>query len=107
MSKESVFEDVAEEPTSPAEEITSDLSAKEKAEFARLIHKSMSLPERARKLCELARLKGEKGSAVALRAIQIMNEMDGFTSQAATEVSPMFLLPEGTAPSHETKIPKK
>ena len=78
---------------------TEDLDEEQRAMFARLLRKKMSLEERAEQLISLAKLTDTKRAAVGLRAIQEINAITGIHDNKPQEAPPMFQLPEGTSVS--------
>jgi hypothetical protein len=84
-----------------------DLAEAEKAEFKRLLDKSMTLEDRARALVEMAGFRDQKRAAVALRAITIINEITGVTDEGVQEAPSMFNLPDGVQISIDVKAPDK
>jgi len=84
-----------------------DLQEVEKARFREILKGKFDLEERADKLVKLARMTGNKTAPVALRAIQMINEITGITEETQVEAPSMFSLPEGVAVSVEVKVPEK
>lgn len=94
----SLFEDLDPNPAQivrsdglPALDV--DLTPDQKREFLDLIHKEMSLAERAKQLATLARFTDTKRAPVALRALMEMNLLDGMRENKPTEATPLFSLP--------------
>ena len=109
---ESVFEDapsIAPEPVTPNDIVKpdSDLDAADKAEFASLLKKGLTLPMRAARLIKLTTFTDSKRAPVALRALQEINAITGVTANDPDSSSPMFVLPAGTEVAVVTRIPKK
>jgi len=104
---ESVFESAPEihepDPLRPDQ----DLSAEQRAEFAKLLQKEMPLKVRAKQLVKLAMFSDTKRAPVGLRAIQVINEITGVTDTASDEAPSMFNLPEGVSVEVKVKTPEK
>jgi NADH:ubiquinone oxidoreductase subunit E len=97
-SKETVFDDDPPVPEKViTDPLTQDLNEEDKAKFARLLKKKMSLTKRAELLVGLAQLNDRHGAPVALRAIEQINKLTGVQEDKPTEVAPMFQLPPNTA----------
>ena len=107
ISDMSLFEDVLPPATRDIPRPDEDLTLEQKAEFIKLVRSNMSLPERAQQLAKLARFTDTKRAPVALRAIQTMNELDGFTEEGSIEAPPLFQLPEGAKVAVAIKVPKE
>lgn len=110
--KESLFDDLdaqgapselAVRPSDDIRPLDADLSADEKEVFKKLLDEAMPLAERARRLVNLARLKGSKTAGVGLRALQEINSLTGVNREADAGASPMFALPAGTEVSVTVK----
>ena len=84
-----------------------DLQEAEKALFKKLLDANMPLEDRAKQLVKLASFSDTKRAPVALRAIQVINEITGVTDDAATEAPSMFSLPEGVNVSIKVDVPEK
>ena len=84
-----------------------DLAEAEKAEFKRLLDAEMPLNERARQLVKLARFSDTKRAPVALRAIQVINDITGVMEDAANEAPSMFNLPSGVKVAINVEVPDK
>lgn len=116
---EGLFEDAPPIPEAPSEEIvhipaqdvlplpTDDLTQSQKLEFIKIVQKEMSIPERAKRLAALARLKGTKTAAVGLRAIQLMMEVEGWKDEQGQEAPPIFNLPDGVSVSVKVEPSRK
>lgn len=84
-----------------------DLVEVEKARFREILKGKFDLEERADKLVKLARMTGNKTAPVALRAIQMINEITGITEETQVDAPSMFTLPDGVSVSVEVKVPEK
>jgi len=103
----SLFEDAPKLPERDELRPDQDLLEAEKALFKELLDKKMSLNERADKLVKLAGMTGNKTAPVALRAIQVINEITGVTRETDREAPSMFSLPEGVSVKVKVEVPEK
>lgn len=84
-----------------------DLTEAQKAEFKKLLDDKMPLEQRAKQLVKLAGFSDTKRAPVALRAIQVINDITGVTDDAANEAPSMFNLPEGVHVRIDVETPEK
>ena len=84
-----------------------DLLEEQKEEFKRILDKKLTLAQRGDLLVSLAQKTGNKTAPVALRAIQVINEITGVTQQTDSEAPSMFTLPEGVKVSVSVETPEK
>jgi predicted transcriptional regulator len=98
---------VAVQTPNDIEKPDSDLDARQKAEFSRLLRTGLNLPERAKRLIKLTTFTDSKRAPVALRALQEINSITGITADAPDEGAALFVLPDGGEIAVAIKVPKK
>jgi hypothetical protein len=103
----SLFENAPQLPTRDELRPDQDLLEAEKAEFKKLLDQKMPLNVRAEKLVKLAGMTGNKTAPVALRAIQVINEITGVSEDLGEDAPAMFNLPEGVKVSVNVEVPEK
>ena len=107
MSAISLFEGAPNLPQRDELRPDRDLLEEEKAQFKALLDKMMPLSERASKLVKLAGMTGNKTAPVALRAIQVINEITGVSDDLSEDAPSMFSLPEGVKVKVSVETPEK
>lgn len=102
-----LFEDAPKLPAKDELRPDDDLTEAQKAQFKSMLDDEFPLDERVRMLAKLGRMTGNKTAQVALRAIQMANEISGLTQDTDEEAPSMFNLPDGAAVDIHVKIPEK